>query len=238
MTTANAQSEALDEREECSSLLVSAMDGELTSGELTAFVDLSWTRGELFFPKIDPVVRKRAFELGRDEEITYHGQASQEMSRSCHLFGGPESKTPAGRIVYDPVDRYGCLEQLARWQIELHRHPVASVIVALEGDLYFVLQAPVGLRQYLVHLKLSQDDLILFPAGVPHTCAAVSGECVYLNLTSQYNQPSYHPMWANRPSGVPSPSREFSTPCQTVLTTCDLISLKEYQSLSLAPKPQ
>ena len=186
-------------------LLNSILAKELKSDDLTNIVDRQWKNGKFVFNCSDYQSLKRKINSYANNAVeTFHGRQNQVISTSKFLFGN--NSQVAARLVYDPPELKN---------IELHKHPVDSLILVTSGAGKCLLHYHETDIDLIVEIDLSEGDVLIFPANVTHTLKIGCDGLETLNITSHYNQPEYN-YEKYKDSKIlhqlPKPSPKFSTP--------------------------
>jgi hypothetical protein len=185
-------------------LLGDVLDRTVTRAQLRELVIAQWNaRRFSFHSELRAAWVGKVAALAENAGVTYHGRPDQPVCPSRHLFG--DDTSVAARLVFDPPSSPERPEP-----IELHTHPVESVIVVLRGGgSYRVCHRDTAGRDVIVDVPLEAGSVVCFPASVVHTIECGQQGIETLNITDRLNQPA----WRDDPALVgsgPAASPDFA----------------------------
>ncbi|UJB73427.1 hypothetical protein HRE53_32880 (plasmid) [Acaryochloris sp. 'Moss Beach'] len=204
-------------------LLFNILDQEISSQYFSDFVRNEWHRYRFVFSCSEiKNLTKKILEFSSSIPESFHGRPDQPISKSQHFFG--DKTEISSRFVNDFLaskDYPG--------EIELHTHPVDSIILVTEGYGSFIVKVRHEYTDYLISIPLTSGVAICFPSGTAHTMKLGGSSIHTFNITNRINQPPYRveSPTQNNPS-FPMPSENFSQPA-IINPRLDLISHKSFQ---------
>jgi hypothetical protein len=190
------------------------LEGKVRSLDLVKFVDEHYKKNVLSF-KLTPVALESVIKSIEDKQskaiITLHGRAKHEgyqpVSISYHLQGSRISyvrsksipsllpkftseSLAAARMTVDfastETDYERGVDQ--EYPIEVHRHPLCTALLCLEGNTRYFIKPYRDPGQCLYTFDMGKGDAVLFSGGVLHTCCPLN-KVTLLNCTAATNQP-------------------------------------------------